>query len=228
MNIIIQTIPSTLISELLVSSNLDGIILDTEHGCFNNETLYSCIQLITLQGKKCFVRVTDLNKQLVRMCLDANVDGIVFSTIEHPQEAKEIIEYCTYPSQGGKRGCGLVRENGWGYKTLDKHKPIIIGQIETKTAVDNISELIKYNFDMFLIGPYDLSSSLNIPGQFDNPIYLEYLNKIYSSIPLSKLGLFLPSRQDNTIYKNSDTEKPNLLIWGIDTDLILESLEKIN
>ena len=52
MNVIIQTIPSTLISELLASSKLDGIILDTEHGCFNNETLYSCIQLITLQKKK--------------------------------------------------------------------------------------------------------------------------------------------------------------------------------
>jgi 2-dehydro-3-deoxyglucarate aldolase len=228
MNVIIQTIPSTLISELLASSKLDGVILDTEHGCFNNETLYSCIQLITLQKKKCFVRVTDLNKQLVRMCLDANIDGIIFSTVEHSQEAKEIIEYCRYPSQEGKRGCGLVRENRWGYKTLDKHKPIIIGQIETKTAVDNINELIKHDFDMFLIGPYDLSSSLNIPGQFDNPIYLEYINKIYSSIPLDKLGLFLPSRKDNSAYKNPDIEKPNLLIWGIDTDLILESLEKIN
>jgi 2-keto-3-deoxy-L-rhamnonate aldolase RhmA len=40
MNVIIQTIPSTLISELLASSKLDGVILDTEHGCFNNETLY--------------------------------------------------------------------------------------------------------------------------------------------------------------------------------------------
>ena len=81
---------------------------------------------------------------------------------------------------------------------------------------------------MFLIGPYDLSSSLNIPGQFDNPIYLEYINKIYNSIPLNRLGLFLPSRKDNTFYKNPNIEKPNLLIWGIDTDLILESLEKIN
>ena len=87
MNLIMQTIPSPLVSELLAYSELDGIILDTEHGCFNNETLYSCIQVITLSKKKCFVRFTDLNKQLVRMCLDAGVDGVIFSTVEHVEYA---------------------------------------------------------------------------------------------------------------------------------------------
>jgi 4-hydroxy-2-oxoheptanedioate aldolase len=79
MNLTLQTIPSPVISEILSDSKLDGVVLDTEHGCFNNETLYSCIQVITLSNKKCFVRLTDFNKQLVRMCLDAGVDGLIFS-----------------------------------------------------------------------------------------------------------------------------------------------------
>ena len=47
-----QQIPSPTISELLCKS-LDGVVLDTEHGCFNNETLYNCIQVITANDKKC-------------------------------------------------------------------------------------------------------------------------------------------------------------------------------
>jgi 2-keto-3-deoxy-L-rhamnonate aldolase RhmA len=47
MHLTLQTIPSPIISELLTYSNLDGIVLDTEHGYFNNETLYACIQIIT-------------------------------------------------------------------------------------------------------------------------------------------------------------------------------------
>lgn len=43
--------------------------------------------------KQCFIRFTDLNKQLVRMCLDVRADGIIFSTIETPQLANEIIKY---------------------------------------------------------------------------------------------------------------------------------------
>jgi 2-keto-3-deoxy-L-rhamnonate aldolase RhmA len=228
MNLTLQTIPSPLISELLTYSNLDGVVLDTEHGHFNNETLYSCIQVITLRGKKCFIRFTDLNKQLVRMCLDAGADGVIFSTIENHIEANEIINYCRYPSQGGKRGCGLVRENQWGNKQLDSHIPIIIGQIETKTAIENIQELIKCEFDIFLIGPYDISSSIKLPGQFGNPIYLSYINKIYDAVSLNKLGLFLPTKKDIDAYKNLNKERPNLLILGMDTDFILESLKNIN
>jgi hypothetical protein len=228
MNLTLQTIPSSLISELLTYSNLDGIVLDTEHGYFNNETLYSCIQVITLRGKKCFVRFTSLEKQLVRMCLDAGVDGVIFSTIENHLQANDIIDYCKYPSQGGKRGCGLVRENQWGNKQLDGSTPIIIGQIETKTAIENIQELTKCKFDIFLIGPYDISSSIKIPGEFKNPIYLNYINKIYKTIPLNKLGLFLPTKKDINDYKNLNKETPNFLIWGMDTNFILESIKNIN
>ena len=60
----------------MAESQFDGVVLDTEHGHFNNETLFNCIQVITLSNKKCFVRVTDLNKQLIRMCLDAGVDSL--------------------------------------------------------------------------------------------------------------------------------------------------------
>ena len=228
MNLTLQTIPSPLISELLTYSNLDGVVLDTEHGHFNNETLYSCIQVITLRRKKCFVRFTDLNKQLVRMCLDAGIDGVIFSTIEDYNTAVDIIECCKYPSQGGKRGCGLVRENQWGDKRLDEHKPIIIGQIETQTAIDNIEELIKCDFDLFLIGPYDISSSLKTPGKFGDQIYLHYIDKIYNFISLDKLGLFLPTKKDINNYKNLNNKRPNLLILGMDTDFILESLNNIN
>lgn len=229
MNLTLQTIPSPLIAELLTHSELDGVVLDTEHGHFNNETLYSCIQVITLRRKKCFVRFTHLDKQLVRMCLDAGVDGVIFSTVEKFIDAQDAISYCRYPSQGGVRGCGLVRENKWGDLQLDAHKPIIVGQIETQVAIDSIQKLVECDFDLFLIGPYDISSSLKLPGQFGNSTYLDYINKIYNTIPLDKLGLFLPTKGDIDNYKKlQQKQRPNLLIWGMDTDFILQSLKNIN
>jgi 4-hydroxy-2-oxoheptanedioate aldolase len=226
----LQTIPSPLISELLTYSSLDGVLLDTEHGHFNNETLYSCIQVITLSGKKCFVRFTDLNKQLVRMCLDAGVDGVVFSTVNDYKYAKEILEYCKYPSQKGKRGCGLVRENKWGEKKLDSHRPIIIAQIETIDAIKNISDLMptkNIDFDYYVIGPYDISSSLLKPGEFEDKDFIDSMNLIYKYVPISKLGLFLPTKQDINRFRKQKKDRPNMLIWGMDTDFILQSLKDI-
>ena len=47
-----QQIPSTVISDILCQNDLDGVVLDSEHSCYNKETLYSCIQVVSLNNKK--------------------------------------------------------------------------------------------------------------------------------------------------------------------------------
>jgi 2-keto-3-deoxy-L-rhamnonate aldolase RhmA len=225
MNLTLQTIPSPIISEILLDSKFDGIILDTEHGFFNNESLFSCIQVITLLNKKCFVRLTDFNKQLVRMCLDAGVDGLIFSTIEDESLAYKIISYCNFPSNFGVRGCGLVRENKWGDLKLDAKKPIIIAQIETASAVENLESLTNVPFDYFIIGPYDLSSSLLKPGDFENKTFKNYMDIIYKKIPSDRLGLFLPTFKN--MKELSQKERPKILIWGMDTNFIKDGIRRI-
>ncbi len=174
-----QQIPSPIISEILAGTNCDGVVLDTEHGVFNNETLVACIQAVTLSGKKCFVRLPEETVTMTRMCLDSGASGIIFSTVETHAQAEKIINMCHYPSQKstGRRGMGLVRQNSWGQGDLGAEKPIVIAQIESKKGVENISQIASRNFDYYLVGPYDLTSSLGIPGNFDHDLYHKYLNK---------------------------------------------------
>jgi len=226
MNLILQTIPSTIVSEIISNSSFDGVVLDTEHGVFNNETLYSCIQIITSKHKKCFIRFTDLNKQLVRMCLDAGVNGVIFSTVETKEYGNQIIDFCRYPSYKGKRGCGLVRENKWGDQKLAINNPVIIGQIETKLAVDNIDDITQCGFDMYIIGPYDLSNSLGCVEEWNNTTYKTYISKINNKIPSNKLGSFLPSIEIIKNFKQTKTDQ-SLLIFGLDTLFIKMGIETI-
>lgn len=227
MNLTLQSIPSPLVSEVLASTQLDGIVLDTEHGYYNNETLFSCIQIITLMQKKCFVRFTDLNKQLIRMCLDAGIDGAIFSTIESYQQGIEAIKYCTYPIHGGIRGSALVRENKYGELEIGKKRPILIGQVETKEAVNNLSDILKCGFDYYVIGPYDLSASLGCTADWNNPLYKEYYEKINQFIPQDNLGAFLPSKQDINKFLADNKARPSLLIWGLDVDFIKQGIKNI-
>jgi 2-dehydro-3-deoxyglucarate aldolase len=227
MNLTLQSIPSPLISEILVDSQLDGVVLDTEHGYFNNETLFNCIQVVTLLKKKCFVRFTDLNKQLIRMCLDAGIDGVIFSTVETYEQGLEMIKYCTYPTHGGVRGSALVRENKYGSLEIGKKRPILIGQIETKQAVDNLTSLLQYDFDYFVLGPYDLSASLGCTAQWNNPLYNNYLDKINTIVPQNRLGAFLPSKKDMDRFLSNESTRPGLLIWGLDIDFIKQGIKNI-
>tara|TARA_R110002020_G_scaffold89143_4_gene218309 strand:- start:634 stop:1320 length:687 start_codon:yes stop_codon:yes gene_type:complete len=212
-----QQIPSPLISEIMCH-NFDGVVLDTEHGCFNNETLYSCIQVIKISQKKCFVRLTEISKSMIRYCLDAGVDGLIFSTIETEEQCEEIIRNCYYTPKGN-RGLGLVRQNMWGENSLIQPDPIIIPQIETKTAVDNLKNIVKYEFDFYLVGPYDLSLSLNIPGKFDNPEFLCYINKVNDILPKEKTAVHIPSDVKNQIEKYKDC---GIKCLGMDTIALLE------
>ena len=92
-----QQIPSTVISDILCQNDLDGVVLDSAHSCYNKETLYSCIQVVSLNNKKCFVRLGKQDKFMAKYCLDAGAAGIIFSTVEHKSEVEEIHKLCKYP-----------------------------------------------------------------------------------------------------------------------------------
>ena len=224
MRLLWQQISSTIISEIYADSDYDGIVLDTEHGALKNENLYTSIQIITLRRKNCFVRVSHLDKALVRMCLDAGATGIIFSTVENEIQAQEIIDYCIYPKHGGRRGQGLVRENFWGKDKLQNSKPIIIAQIETKEAVDNLEELYNIPFDYYLVGPYDLSASLGCVGEWDNKKYKEYLEKI-NMIPKELRGVHLVKTED---IKSHDLDGYGFYALGMDTTMLIDSIKNLD
>ena len=223
MKLLWQQISSTIISEIYAKSDYDGVVLDTEHGSFNNESLYASIQIITLLNKKCFVRVTHLDKSLVRMCLDAGSTGIIFSTVETGIQADKILDFCKYPKFGGNRGQGLVRENAWGEEELQNTKPILIAQIETRKGVDNLEKIYKKGFNYYLVGPYDLSASLGYVADWNNEEYKRYLKKI-QMIPKYERGVHLVKDID---IKSHDLDGYGFYALGMDTTMIIDSIKNL-
>ena len=212
-----QQIPSPVVTEILCR-NSDGVVLDTEHGCYNREMLASCIQVARLSSNQCLVRLTEISNTLIRHCLDSGASGLIFSTVETSDQASKIIKYSCYPPKGN-RGLGLVRNNFWGRDGLLTADPILIPQIETKTGVDNLDTIAGYNFDYYLIGPYDLSLSLNVPGKFDNKTFLGYINRVKNKISSDKLAVHIPNNVEEQLPKYQDY---GLKCLGMDTIALLE------
>jgi 2-keto-3-deoxy-L-rhamnonate aldolase RhmA len=246
MRVLWQQISSPIITEIFCSSNFDGVVFDLEHGCFNNETLYSCIQVCDLNKKISLIRVPYLDRSVIRMALDANCSGVILSTVEDEDEAQEFYDYCIYPYKkreehlkadargvvrrnyltktGGLRGQGLVRENHWGQDNLIFRKPLLIPQIETIKGVDNIEEISQIDFDYYMVGPYDLSASVGSVGDFKSKGFKNAIERLKKSIG-PKLGFHLPSKI-NEQYKNyKDYE---FLALGMDSTFLVESLNNIS
>ena len=218
-----QQIPSPIITEILCSTSCDGVVIDTEHGGFNDETAISCIQVATLIGKKCFVRLTEINKTKIRYYLDSGASGLIFSTVETTEDAEKIIENSCFTPRGS-RGLGLVRQNMWGSQNLISPDPILIPQIETRKGVENLESISSLGFDYYLIGPYDLSLSLGIPAEFDNDKFVMYINKINGIIPKEKMAVHIPSNVQQEIHKY---EGYGLKCIGMDTIALMEYHKEI-
>jgi len=222
MRLLWQQLPSPIITEILCNSTIDGVVFDLEHGCFNNETLYTCIQVCLLKNKLCFIRVTWLDKTVIRMSLDAGVSGVIFSTVQTYYKAKEYYDYCFYPHKGS-RGQGLVRENEWGNRDFKKRNPIVVAQIETQLGLDNISIISEVDFDYFMVGPYDLSASLGCVGDFNSPVYKAAIEKLKLKLG-DKLGYHLVKdiKDQFEAYKSS-----KFLALSMDTLFIIDGIKSI-
>ena len=102
-----------------------------------------------------FVRVTEPSKSQIRLLLDSNVSGIIFSTLEIEQTCK-IKEWCLYPPLG-KGVKGLVSENNWGDDKLQVNKVKLVAQIEGKES-SQLSNIVNTGlFDYYVLGPYDFN-----------------------------------------------------------------------
>ena len=101
--------------------------------------------------------------------------------------------------------------------------PILIAQIETKRGVDNLKEIKKYNFDYYMIGPYDLSASMGAPAQFDSKEYLSAVARIRDLIPNNQMAVHIPTDVQNQIKKYDGY---GIIAVGMDTTTLLEGYKK--
>ena len=134
-----------------------------------------------------------------------------------------------YPPTG-KRGVGYCRGNTYGVNFDEKleYNPFLVAMIESQTGVNNITTILDEEPDAVLIGPYDLSASFNITGQFESYAFKEIVKHIKDScqkkaIPVG-VHVVNSSLEDLNNYKS---EGYTFLPFGMDTTIISDKLEMI-
>ena len=165
-------IPSPDIAEVLATAGFDWIAIDLEHGAISRHQLPDLFRAIELHGVLPFARVALPDGNLCQQALDSGAAGVIIPRVESATQLSEIVAGCMWPP-AGKRGVGFSRANVFGrrfeeYKA-EAQQPIIVAQIESKTAVASMSSLLSVKgLDAVMIGPYDLSASLGVPGDIEN------------------------------------------------------------
>lgn len=184
---------SPFVSEVMSNTGYEWLVADLEHGNFSKDNLAECIRGILLGDSVPFVRLKNNSKSEIQDSLDSGAMGLILPNIQNENELKTSIEYSRWPPYG-KRGVGFSRANLFGklFKNYQKfsNKIIIVAMIESVEAVNNLRSICKVkDLDAILIGPYDLSSSLNIPGKFDHRLFKYTLKKIKEICKKNKMSM---------------------------------------
>jgi 2-dehydro-3-deoxyglucarate aldolase len=180
------TIGDTAIAEILANAGFDWLVIDLEHSCMDLQIASNLIQVIELSGVCSLVRITSNDSNQIKRVMDAGASGIIVPSVNSKLEAVRAVEATRYAPEGN-RGVGLGRAQGYGAKFKEYlewqiKNPIVVVMIENKQALPHLEEILTTSgVDAFLIGPYDLSCSLGIPGKFDDPIFIEALNFILAT-----------------------------------------------
>lgn len=171
------------IAEIMINAGFDWLAIDLEHSVITIREAEELIRVIDLSGAVPLVRLTSNSGDLIKRVMDAGAHGVIVPMVNTQEEAERAVAAVKYPPVG-TRGIGLARAQKYGagfdsYMQWQEDGSTVIVQIEHIDAVKNFRDILSVpGIDGFIIGPYDLSSSMGIPGEFSNPKFLSVMDQL--------------------------------------------------
>ncbi len=176
------TVGSPAVVEALSMTGLDWLFIDLEHGSLGLETAEDLVRAV--RGD-CYtlVRIPENTPIWIHKALDIGCDGLIVPMVCSEAEARRAVEHARYPPVG-VRSVGVARAHGYGlefaaYVANANEQLTVIIQIEHIIAVRSLAGILDVTgIDAVLIGPYDLSGSMNVLGQVNHPAVQEAMTAI--------------------------------------------------
>ncbi len=174
--------------ECLGLSGLDFFIIDTEHGPLDIESSMDFIRTAELRNITPFARIKEISRSSVLKMLDIGAKGLIVPCIETVDQVKKLVEWGKYYPVG-KRGFFMARPSGYGYENFAQNvneyfkicneETLLIPQCETIGCLENIEEIVNIEgVDGIFVGPYDLSIGMGKPAQFDDPEFINAVDRV--------------------------------------------------
>ena len=162
--------------EVLGYAGADYVIIDLEHGPNNVQSVQNLIRGAQAAGIMPIVRVKESCASVMGEVLDVGAGGIQVPQITSRTEAEAVMKRTKFAPMGERGVCRFVRAAKYSAKDRfeyfkDENEKVTILQIEGQEGIDNIDDILTVDgIDVLFIGPYDLSQSLGVPGEIDNPL----------------------------------------------------------
>ncbi len=160
----------------------DFVIIDMEHGHFSLETALHMVRAAEAADIMPVVRVATNEESGILKVLDTGAAGILVPGISTKDQALRAVKAAKYAPQGTRGACPWTRATRYNVSDWGEHarrsnqESLVWLLVEGTEGVANFDEILTVaGVDAIMLGPFDLSQSLGIPGQLDHPVLQEVL-----------------------------------------------------
>jgi 4-hydroxy-2-oxoheptanedioate aldolase len=177
--------PSPHWSAAVRAAGLDFVFIDTEHIAQDRKELAWMCQNYQAVEIAPIVRIPAPDPYQASIALDGGAAGVVAPYVETVEEVHKLVGAVKYSPLKGEKLNNILAKTSSPEKKLEhylqKHneEKSLIVNIESLPAIEALDDILAVEgLDAILVGPHDLSCSLEIPEEYTNPKFLDAIEQI--------------------------------------------------
>lgn len=142
-----------------IAPDWDWVWLDGQHGQIGYSEMLQLVRACDLADRPALVRVPGHEAGPIGLALDMGAAGVIVPCVDTVEQAEKLVRAAKFPplgerSYGGRRPVDL---NGRTYSNTANGETMLVVQIETPTAINNVDEIAAISgVDALFFGPDDL------------------------------------------------------------------------
>jgi 2-keto-3-deoxy-L-rhamnonate aldolase RhmA len=224
--------PSPLWPPVIKKAGADFVFIDTEHAPLDRTILAQMCLSYKGYGLPPLVRISSHDPHEARKVLDGGALGILAPYIESPEQVRELVGATKLrPLKGERLKEALQKQDSFtpGLKNYlrewNKENFLMIN-IESVPATERLDMILaEPGLDGVIIGPHDLSISLGLPEQYDNPQFEDVVGKIISKVRRKGLGVGIHFSQEAELQIKWAKAGANIIMHSSDIALFQQRLK---
>lgn len=216
----------------LHKTGLDFVFLDAEHMPMDPVARGWMLRCYRAMQVAPIVRIPSCSYQEAFQAVEHGAEGVIAPYIETPDEVRTLLGAVKYRPLKGERLRGVL--DGSVHLSPDEEAyfrryndgNLVLLNIESRCAVDNLESLLLPGVDAVLIGPHDLSINLGHPEEYHHPVFLAYVQRVIEVCRARGVGVGCHSAWDLPQQLEWARQGMNITIWNSDIGLFVRGINE--
>lgn len=182
-------VPSPMLVDILGTAGLDFVVIDGEHGAMGFETAQQMVIAAESRNMSAVMRISGVSESETLKALDIGVHCVQIPNVASRKMLERAVGHAKFPPVGNRgfspfvRAADYTHHNGARVSQEANANTLLAIHVEGREAIESIDDILEVEaLDIVFLGRYDISKSLGIPGQTDDPRVINVMRTLATKI----------------------------------------------